>query len=226
MFKPLQVYILLFPPLLSFFLLESFIFHLCLLLPHLSCSVSPFSPLFSLSSMSKLLLAFSWASYSRHSWDSSWTRNRRLAELLLGCQSFRFSYCCLECVAYIIFPHQKCRIGYKSCISHRHLCAMPCSLLLSSRMRIESDRKRQLWPWEYKTFNRAVLMWGTQNPPTQGHVKPHRDHFRIWDGLIFSALVIQSQSDGIYSNVFPVWVWISGLQHIQNVPEKRHWYHK
>ena len=53
----------------------------------------------------------------------------------------------------------------------------------------------------------------------QGHVKPHRDHFRIRDSLIFSALVIQSQSDGIYSDVFPVCGWI-GLDRIQHVPEK------
>ncbi|KAK1905685.1 Girdin, partial [Dissostichus eleginoides] len=38
------------------------------------------------------------ASYSRHSWDSCWTRGKREAELLLGCQSVRFSYCSyLDC---------------------------------------------------------------------------------------------------------------------------------
>lgn len=57
-------------------------------MPHLSCSLSPFSPLFSLSSMLKPLLAFFRASYSRHSWDSSWTTERRQTVLLLGCQSF------------------------------------------------------------------------------------------------------------------------------------------
>lgn len=45
------------------------------------------SPLFSLSSILKPLLVVSRASYSRHSWDSSWTGERRLAKLLLGCQS-------------------------------------------------------------------------------------------------------------------------------------------
>lgn len=97
-------------------------------MPHLSCSLSPFSPLFSLSSMLKPLLAFFRASYSRHSWDSSWTTERRQTVLLLGCQSFSLLSLLLASAVNFGVRFLSPWIGHYSGISHSLLCAMPCSL--------------------------------------------------------------------------------------------------
>lgn len=114
-------------------------------------------------------VAVSRASYSRHSWDSCWTRGKRQAELLLGCQSVRFSYCCYLDCGVCSPPHQSVdtHINLASLI----IISVSCQPHRRMRMYIKSDRKQQLWPWEDNTFNKAVLMWGTQNPTTKDTLK-------------------------------------------------------
>lgn len=132
-----------------------------LAMPHLSCSL----PSVFFEQLVAALLAFFRASYSRHSWDSSRSRERRQAELLLWCQ------CLVHPLTVRSTPFHIKSVELDINLAS-FVVILPCSVCRLAKGCVSSQTGNGSCDLERTKFNKAVLMWGTQNPTTKDMLNP------------------------------------------------------